>query len=78
MNNKTSHKFVKYCLQTRLFFLHSILIWCNKCYLSHDDASGSDITSRNKMDKPLVHYKVAKQMAKASIILTFSLQKCDF
>ena len=54
-------------------------------FLSHDVASGSDITPCNRIDKPLVVHRFSGNVIIASIItlrkrgeiLTFSREKCD-
>ena len=44
-------------------YVHSVLIRSNIVYcLSHDVASGSDITPCNKIDKPLVVYRFSNVM----------------
>ena len=40
-----------------------------KCRLSHEVTSGSDITPCNKIDKPLVVYRLARNVMTAIIML---------
>ena len=53
--------------------------------LSHDVASGSEITPCNKIDKPLMVYRLVCNVMTSIITLlkrwqnlTFSCEKCDF
>ena len=47
-------------------------------YVSHDNASVSDITPCNKIDKPLVVYRFSGKVMTSIMTLRKRWQKCDF